>query len=245
MKQLNIFLFLFFICINLIAQENKQISIVYLHDGSMIKGLVVEDHALDLVTIKIIDGTELSIPLKTVKSIIKLKENIEFLKNGKYVQTKGVYKMISMGTLTGWGNDEKDYIVWGVSLINLTAGYQFNQFINVGGGVGMDFYDKEYITVYADFRGYILNKGLSPYYAFQAGYGFSTDIFNNGSRNQSYSGGVMLHPSIGLRFASYKNTKFIMEAGYKFQYDKRTNEFRGWVDKMVFKRMSIKFGVLF
>jgi len=36
-----------------------------------------------------------------------------------------------------------------------------------------------------------------------------------------------------------------MEAGYKFQYDKRTNESRGWVDKMVYKRLSIKIGVLF
>ncbi len=245
MKRFTIIIFLFFSSFSLFSQENKQISIVYLHDGSMIKGFVIEDHTLDLVNIKIIDGTVLSISLKTVKSIIKLKENIEILKNGKYVQTKGVYKLISMGTLTGWRVDEQDYIVWGFSLINLAAGYQFNQFINVGGGIGMDIYDKEYFPVYADFRGYILNKGVSPYYAFQLGYGFSTDIFNNVSINESYSGGVMLHPSIGLRFASYKNTKFIMEAGYKFQYDKRTNEFRGWVDKMVYKRLSIKFGVLF
>ena len=81
MKRLKIFLLLIFLSTTIIAQENNQISIVYLHDGSMIKGQVVEDHAKDIVTIQIIDGTELVIPLKTVKTITKLKSNIEFLKN--------------------------------------------------------------------------------------------------------------------------------------------------------------------
>lgn len=245
MKQLKILLFLFFIAANSFAQENKQISIVYLNDGSMIKGQVVEDHALDVVKIIIIDGTELSIPLKTVKSVIKLKENIKFLKNGKYVQSKGIYKVITMGTLTAWEDDEKEFIVWGVSLINLAAGFQFNQYLSVGGGIGMDIYDKEYFPVFADFRGYILDSRVSPYISFQAGYGISTDIFNEFSSNLSFKGGAMLHPSIGLRFASYKNTKFILEAGYKFQYDKRVNETANYVDKIIFKRLSLKFGILF
>ena len=141
--------------------------------------------------------------------------------------------------------EKKDFIVWGASLFHLNVGYQFNQYLSVGGGVGMDIYDKEYFPVYADFRGYILNKKVSPYYAFQAGYGLSTDIFNLNSSNISHSGGMMIHPSIGLRFASFRSTKFIMEAGYKFQWDQRTNERRGWVDKIIYKRLSLKIGVLF
>ena len=245
MKRFNILLFLFFIAFNMNAQDNNQISIVYLHDGSMIKGQVVEDHANGVVIIKIVDGTELTIPLKTVKTVSKLKENIKFLNNGKYIQTKGTYKHISIGTLTAWEDDEKDFIVSGASFFQMAVGYQFNQYISVGGGFGMDVYDKEYFPVYADFRGYILNSKISPYYALQAGYGISTDIFNNYSSNTSFTGGAMLHPSLGLRFASFKRTKFIVEAGYKFQYDKRTNERNGFADKITYKRLSLKVGLLF
>jgi hypothetical protein len=245
MKLFNIILFLVFTCHNLIAQESNQISIVYLHDGSMIKGQVVEDHAKGIVSIKIIDGTELVIPLKTVKNIVKLKESIKFLEDGKYVQTKGWYRILSMGTLTAWEDDEKEFIVWGASLFHLNIGFQFNQYFSFGGGLGIDIYDKEYLPLYADFRGYFLNGKFSPYYAFQIGYSPSTDIFNNLSVNISSNGGAMIHPSIGIRFASFKNTKLILEAGYKFQYDKRVNERWNSIDKIVYKRLALKFGILF
>ena len=245
MKRLKIIFILFFINSTIFAQDTRHLSVVYLHDGSMIKGQVVEDHIVDIVKIKIIDGTELSIPLKTVRTIIKLNENIELLKNGKYVQTKGLYKQISLGTLTAWEDDEKEFIVWGASLFQMAIGYQFNQFVAVGGGFGMDAYDKEYFPVFADFRGYILNSRISLYYVFQAGYGISTDIFNSFSSNISFKGGPMIQPSLGLRFASLNNTKFIVEAGYKFQYDQRTNERNNTVDKIIFKRLALKVGLLF
>ena len=245
MKQFNIFLFFFFICASAIAQEKHQLSIVYLQDGSMIKGQVFQDYAQSLVTIKILDGTELVIPRRTVKSIIKLKDDIALLKSGKYIQTTGLYKLLTMGTLTAWEGNEKQDIVWGASLLNVNIGYQFNQYLAVGGGFGMEFYDKEYFPVYVDFRGYILNKGVSPYYAFQAGYGISTDIFNEFSNNITFKGGAMLSPSIGIRFASFQKAKFILEAGYKFQYDTRINSRSNLTDKLVFKRLALKFGVLF
>lgn len=244
MKRLSIILFLFIIYTSN-AQENKRISVVYLHDGSMIKGQVVEDHTQSVVTITLIDGTQLIIPLKTVKSVIQVKENIEFLKNGKYVQTRGLYKSITVGTLTAWEDDEKEYILWGFSFPNLAVGYQFNQYLAVGGGVGMDIYDFEFIPVFADFRGYIFNSRVSPYYALQAGYGISADLSNSLSSNESSKGGAMIHPSIGLRFASFRQTKFIMEAGYKFQYETRTNDWNESVDNIVYRRLSLKFGVLF
>jgi hypothetical protein len=150
-----------------------------------------------------------------------------------------------MGTLTAWEDDEKEFIVWGASLFHMSVGYQFNQYVSVGGGFGMDVYDKEYFPIYADFRGYILNSAVSPYYAFQAGYGISSDIFNLNSSNISHKGGAMLHPSIGVRFASFRKTNFILEAGYKFQYDKRTDERRNTVDKITYRRLALKVGLLF
>ncbi len=245
MKQLKLILFLSFLSTTIFAQQNNTISVVYLHDGSMIKGQVVQDHVLDVVKVKIIDDTELTIPLKTVKSIVKIKENVKLLKNGKYVQTQGPYKHISLGTLTAWEDDEKEFIVWGASLFQFATGYQFNQFASFGGGIGMDVYDKEYFPVYADFRGYILDSKVSPYYALQVGYGISTDIFNTYSDNISHRGGAMFHPTIGLRFASFRQIKLVAEAGYKFQYDRRTDDRNNTVDKIIYKRLALKIGLLF
>lgn len=244
MKRL-IFILLLLIFYSGFAQDNSQLSVVYLHDGSMIKGQVVEDHSLEQVKVIIIGGTELLIPLRSVKSIVRSKENIALLRSGRYVQTKGFYQMISGGTLTGWEDEDRDLIEWGASLFHYNAGYQFNRFLSVGGGFGIDIYDKEYLPVYADFRGYVIDAAVSPYYAFQAGYAFPTDLFNTFSDNTAQKGGAMLHPSVGLRFASFRKAKFIMEAGYKFQYHRRHNEWNNSTDKIIYKRLALKLGVLF
>ena len=245
MKKLVITLVIACLAFGLQAQKNSGRSVVYLHDGSQIKGEITENQGLDFISLKLNGGEEeIQIPRKTIKSIVELEEDLLFFKNGKYVKTKGLYKIIHTGIAPAMA-DDTDNVVWGSNTLHAAVGYQFNQYLAVGGGVGLDVYSNSFIPFYADFRGYILQRKVSPFYAFQAGYSLSNDLFNNYSDNVSFKGGMMIHPTLGLRFASFKHTKILFEAGYKFQWDTRTYDWNENVDNIIFKRLTLKFGWLF
>jgi hypothetical protein len=90
-------------------------------------------------------------------------------------------------------------------------GYQVNENIFVGAGVGLDFYKLDYfenaltIPVFANFRANIGQGSVSPFFDLKAGY-TAADI-----------SGLYLSPSIGARIGLAKNLGLNVGLGYTAQ----------------------------
>ena len=227
------------------AQEEINNYLLYLKDGSFIKGTAIKE-TTNILHWQLTSGDVVLIPTNSVKRIEKSNKGTLIFKNGKTVKSSGSYHVLSTGVLLGkavteWEDTRKD-----IHLFHFIKGFKFNQHIAVGGGIGIDIYNYDFIPVFIDFRGDLLNKPVTPYYALNVGYGFGMNLRNSRiKRNNTYKGGPMINPSIGIRFANRSKVNYILEAGYKFQYGKIEYDNRDYEDRITFRRVAIKGGIIF
>ena len=224
---------------SLTAQEKVIQDHLYLQDGSFLKGSIV---ARDTVMIrwKLTNGEIISIAETHVHHIQKVKHDWLVFPNGKIILEKGNYHIIFTGLLIGKGDGFQENPI-GANLAHFIKGVKFNQFFSAGIGIGLDLYNHEFVPLYLDIRGDFLNQPITPYYAFNAGYGFALE--NN--RSIDNKGGIMIHPAIGLRFASKKRVGYLLEIGYKFQNGKREFDNLEFTDELTYKRLSLRAGLSF
>lgn len=244
MKNLLLFLFCTIWSIGIFAQhELNQQYLIYLYDGSFLKGeLVAEDE--QSIQIKIISGEILTLSSELVQKISRNKKHLTLINKGITIQEKGSYHIFSGGMLFGKATGFSDTNPVGFSL-NYIRGYQFNKYVALGAGLSIDDYDKTFIPIYVDFRGYLFQKRASLFYAMNAGYSFETRQFKKDRENTYYRGGLILNPSLGLRLSGKQNHSFMMGIGYRFQFAQRENIWSEFVDKIIYKRLSFNLGFIF
>lgn len=164
----------------------------------------------------------------------------------KTLDSDDFYKVILIGFMPGKKDEfSEESNLRGLNLINFSLGYQFHQYLNLGATVAWDVYDMSMFSFRADFRGTLNKKKVSPYYSLQAGYGFPADLGDNWNDRIDLKGGPLLHPALGLRFATNKKASFLLEAGYLFQHAERNNEERKRYDDILYRRLNIRFGISF
>ncbi len=217
--------FTIFLCLsNLLVGQVDIPKTLHLKDGSFLLGSLV-GKSNEVYVWQLADGTQITFLKDQVRFIKAYKENFKHIKNGKIKKTKGFYGMLMAGNLnegkpSEWWRYEHDRAF----SINLTVGYQLNDKLSLGIGTGYDTYvnDVPIIPLYLDFRGDIFNSPITPYYKLSVGYGFDSptkDQKNNDS--VEYDGGVLVHPSIGLKFYTRGNLAWLLDFGYRFQrYDR-------------------------
>ncbi len=245
MKLLLPFFFLFVSIASCFGQEELQKEYhVYLNDGSYLKGKLIaaDEEGIQLL---LFDNETVTIKHESIKRMKKRKQGVKTIDGGYTVPEKGNYNMIAIGLLAGRsaGNFEQDLI--GLSAFSYIRGVQKNQFIGFGGGMSIDIYESTYLPLYLDFRGYMNISKLSFFYGLNAGYAFAADQVFKTDENVDYKGGVMVHPSIGLRLATHYNYGFILEAGYRFQYAERKYDWNENADEIIFKRLALRVGMTF
>ncbi|MCW3128114.1 MAG: hypothetical protein JWO03_3772 [Bacteroidetes bacterium] len=121
------------------------------------------------------------------------------------------------------------------------AGYFFNPHLYVGGGTGIEYQDRGYsddngfdpnnyvgalwvVPVYAEVRGYLLNKPTTPFLQLRAGYAASiyAGEKRHYSRNSSYN-----NLSVGVRIRNLVSVTvgylFMYQNGYLIGYDRFDN----------------------
>ena len=104
-------------------------------------------------------------------------------------------------------------------------------------------------------RGSLTKKRISPTYNLSIGYGIPAggeeDLNNfDGFIVIKRKGGLMVYPSIGLRFASRKNTTFSIDFGYKFQHLIKHREYdidwwwdgNTYIDDIWYKSLAVRLG---
>jgi len=235
-----------FVFLNTLAwgQDTLRTKSLYLRDGSFLLGHLVKEKR-DTYLWQLTDGTQISLQKEQVHRIAEPHANYYFLKRGKIKRSKGFFASLMIGKfyeerVNEW--IEPDH----ATSINLTVGYQLNPKLALGIGTGYDIYNTPIIPLYLNFHGDLLNSSTTPYFRLSTGYGF-TNPTKEQKRNENLeqNGGVLVHPSIGIKFHTRSNLAWLVDFGYRFQ---RYNRRFLWDDnpqRWTLQRTTLRIGIEF
>ncbi|MCE1197794.1 MAG: hypothetical protein LWW85_02395 [Marinilabiliales bacterium] len=232
------------------AQKNR--DIVYLKNGSILRG-----------TILLVDSGK-CIKLKTpdLNQWVFNYDQIDSIRQKKTVKAKsrsGYFNLTEIGVLTGNINNhsKSPLVIMNVNSWKLPNGF------SAGAGIGLEFFNETYLPVVADIRYYLKSAGALPFVAFQGGYAFALggqyqeqqiyygyDVLTNRfapttiSVDQSARGGILLQPSVGIAEKLNDNLSLVLSMGYSYQHHRYGKEstYRMDVD---YNRFSLKIGLQF
>lgn len=190
------------------AQNNYQ-DVVYLKNGSIIRGVIIENVPNKSIKIETADKSVFVFQMNEIEKLVK--EKIEESSSDSYNNSglnSGYKGTIELGYQIGTG----DYGMDRVKLDMINA-YQFNPYFSLGLGTGFRYYfDAEalLIPVFVDFRVNLLDQKVSPYLAL--GVGYSLDATND------FQGvGLLFNPSTGVSFKVSDNSVLNVGLGYEMQ----------------------------
>lgn len=149
-----------------VAAQNYT-EVVYLKNGSVIKGVIIEQVPNVSLKIKTGDGSLIICQMNDVEKIIKeeryTRDYRTDIDNRKAARNtlKGYKGFVDFGYIV----DLSDYDANKVE-ISTSHGYQFNNYFYLGGGVAADFYtdaDLIAVPIFVDFRANFINKKVTPF----------------------------------------------------------------------------------
>lgn len=200
------------VSIGIFCNAQSYTEVVYLKNGSVIKGTIIEQVPNVSLKIKTNDGSLIICKMDDVEKITKEEKYSNSYRNNTNSrklarQTLRGYKgFVDMGYVVDLSDNNANKLE-----ISTSHGYQFNNYFYVGGGVAVDYYtDADLISapIFADFRANFINKKVTPFADIKTGYSFG-DVE-----------GVYVTTGVGVRF-SLKGKKAInlkLEYNYQ-QYD--------------------------
>lgn len=198
-KILLFFAFLMFVCAG--YAQNYQ-EVVYLKNGSVIRGTVIEQAPGSYIKVKTSDGSIFAYNYSDVEKIVKdtnttVRRSNDRSNSGLRLGYKG---FVDLGYSVGFGDYSADRAEF-----STTHGVQINKYIFAGAGVGVNyFYDNEKVGVpiYVDARYTALDKRITPFVEAKVGYAVG-DV-----------DGVYASPSVGCRFRMGNKSAFNVSVGY-------------------------------
>ncbi|MDN5200872.1 hypothetical protein QQ008_05855 [Fulvivirgaceae bacterium BMA10] len=198
----------------LFAQEkDEKVEIIYLEDGSVIRGKIIEKTPDDYVMMQLTNGEKVSF---FWEEIIKIKYNKRRRKE-YFEKPKGFYNETTLGVSVGRVTDMS--VTQGYLVAQTIGGYKFNPYLRVGLGVARD--EHPFLTtipVFLNVGGDIGNTKVVPSYFFNTGYGFidklnDEDGFNN---PEDAEGGWFINPGMGLKVKVAK-VALLFQISYRVQ----------------------------
>ena len=185
MKKL-LLLFFMLVSVSMYCSAQSYTEVVYLKNGSVIKGVIIEQIPNVSLKIKTGDGSLVICKMEEVDKITK-EESYSRDYRKEYNSRKAARNTLKgyKGFIDfGYIGDVSDYNASKVEL-STSHGYQFNNYFFVGGGVAVDYYtDADVIAapIFANFRANFINKKVTPFADVKMGYsvgdveGFYTSI---------------------------------------------------------------------
>lgn len=211
MRKLLLLLTLLFSISTYVAAQNYT-EVVYLKNGSVIKGVIIEQVPNVSLKIKTSDGSLIICQMNDVEKITKeeryTRDYRKDINNRKAARNtlKGYKGFVDVGYIA----DLSDYNADKVE-VSTSHGYQFNNYFYVGGGVAVDFYtDADLIAapIFVDFRANFINKKITPFADIKTGYSVG-DVE-----------GVYVATGIGVRFSLKGKKALNLKLEYNYQqYD--------------------------
>lgn len=208
--------------VNFLAySQDVQQEVVYLKNGNIIRGTVVEQIIGQSLKIQTADGSIFVYRIDEVEKIMK--ENA--------TQAKRTVSSVPMNDITGYrGFVDIGYTEGlrdsGANRLELTTshGYQFNPYFFTGMGIGVHYYmsmwrddiNVPFIPLFLDLRGNLMKGPIVPFVGMKLGY---TLIIDDGILGS----GVYIAPSAGVKYVLSESLALNMSLGYSMQIDEGSN----------------------
>ncbi|WP_443938245.1 hypothetical protein [Pedobacter sp. MW01-1-1] len=200
---------LFSLITSLTFGQSQYQDVVYLKNGSILRGIIIEQIPNKSLKIETADKNVFVYQFDEIDKITKEQAKNQS-KNSTYSTNfkKGYKGIAEVGYQIGVGTYKMDRLK-----VNIINGYQFSPYLYAGIGTGIrQYFDAKatLIPVFADFRAKIIDKDIAPYIAMGIGYSFNTkDSFGNG--------GFLINPTVGASFKVSKRNSLNLAAGYDLQ----------------------------
>jgi sRNA-binding regulator protein Hfq len=190
---------------NISVSGNSQ-NVVYLKNGSVIRGTIIEQIPGKTISLKTKDDNIMVFYLDEIDRI-----GVSPVSGGSRGLRQGYKGILELDYAIGTGD-------WKVDRLNLQFinGYQVNPYFSLGIGTGAHYYfDAEavLIPVFADFRANFIDNAVSPYLAFDIGYSFD-------ATNDFKGLGMLLGIGVGATLKTSNSSAINIGIGYEMQKDK-------------------------
>ena len=192
----------------LFAQSNYQ-DVVYLKNGSIIRGIIIEQVPNKSIKIETVDRNVFVYQIDEIEKFTKepYQDKSANPLNSKGLQS-GQISIVELGYQIGVGHFGLDRLK-----LNIINGYQINPHFSLGFGTGLRYYldaKAALFPVFADLRSTFVYDEVLPYLSLGLGYSF--DATNN------FEGvGFLLNPRLGLSFKVADKYALNFGLGYEMQ----------------------------
>ena len=189
----------------------------FLKNGSIIKGKYVHKLSTDTTIFVSVEGGEIVIPQASLayakfKRHYGLEEESEQQSRFK-PPAPGFYSAVSLGANIGSHSQYYSTVTPGLEIV---AGYRWDRFKNIGGGVTMDLYEMFYAApIYVHYEVDIGYQRVSPYAWLDAGYGhvWKKTVFLD---QYEINGGPFFSTGFGYK-VKLRNNDLRLALGFKTQ----------------------------
>ena len=227
------------------------VDVVWLKDGSNLSGTIIRLELARGMEIKLITGAIVQIPKE---EIVKVYQDLPFSSQASLApdyrprgprpyafREEGLYQ-----TFSGFISFSEP----GGAGVHYSIGHRFSRMLSVGIGAGFEsndfWYTRNMVPLYAEARGFLVPKRISPYYAVKLGYGFALEDPINGTLDTK--GGILFCPEFGVRFGG-RTVNYYLGLEYKIQNAtwRTTDWWNGgeFTDKVSYRRLELRTGLVF
>lgn len=217
----NVILLVFVVVCNFSFGQNNMEDVVYLKNGSIIRGIIIEQVPNQSIKIQTKDRnvfvfkydeiekmTKENLPADNSNNISKV---TDFKKSGFINLTEINYSPGIGEVKVGNYTVKNDDYSFGFRTVN---GYQLNEHLSLGIGVGIDKYkNTTLLPITFDARATILKGKVSPVFTANVGYAVGLN---------DVKGGLVINPQIGIKTYISKNVAYLFNVGFKWQGQEAT-----------------------
>ena len=221
MKKKQFLLISFLLVFNLSFGQNNMEDVVYLKNGSIIRGTIIEQIPNKSIKIQTKDRRLFVFKFNEIEKFTKenlISENppttTTITPKIKDFKKKGYINITEINYNPGTGSSNSGNYTIGFKTVN---GYQLNEHLSLGIGLGIDGNKNQtLLPITADIRGTILKGILSPVINMNVGYSLLLNAKNN--YYGELKGGLVINPSFGIKTYISQNVAFLFNIGYKMQW---------------------------
>ncbi len=193
------------------AQNNNLQDVIYLKNGGITRGTLLEFIPDSLIKIQTVDGNVFVYAMHDVAKYAKepnFNQSQVALRRDTTGLKRGYYGVVEYATGFSFGNAAGPFS----TKLNFIRGYRVCPWFAAGAGIGMRLYveDGVYFPLYADLRANFVNKNTSPYIALDGGYSWR-------SNNDNEIGGIMFGTTLGVCVKIKNNNALNFGLNYELQ----------------------------
>ena len=236
----------------LFAQNAGLQDVVYLKNGSVIRGMIIEQVPGESLKIETRDGNVFVYQMDEISKMTREQAwNRSRIRPNQFSSKSNGYEGF---VEAGYGIGVSGYA--GRFERDIVNGYRFNPYCFLGGGVGFNIFTngENFISIPVFIQGCfnLLDRNTSPFLTLNLGYNISTkrsEVYKRYYTTVTYRGGVIFEPALGVAFRVSNRASVTFGVGYSLMQLQSKAESSYYeiseVEKELTQAVRLKLGVTF